>query len=712
MSLVSSSAKKISDSMNSLKNIDPNSKKLSRREKILFLISETRKSKLEVPPNLEKEALAFCKKASTIKLVDAMIYPNLNQVLALQNMVLHLVGEVLYKETFDKVYQSVLDQMAAADKETREKGSEGKSYASKKSRKSKKRKPNSQDLNSGNLEDSGYTKQPPPSTSKNSKNSKNPKNSKQTYSQVRSDNKVLSESRSRSTNSNKSDDANFKNKRESRLDSELKELQKQYAQDDNYAWINIQSNPLAASNRHLPKEGHSHNSSISIASGVQKPRSMMTELPSSLPFMKRTNSFTNSKIDRKSKNPLSYNTNTLSTMTESIIKKSMQAHTEYGIHRTKPSELVREVSHDSISLKSKKSANFSAGGSTDLEGGQKYPETNSIERNLSNNKKKKYKMIDPKDGTAIRDHQRLMTQKLIEGRLPLRGNRINYSAVVMSSGGAMRSRKRKEVPTTPPNPRRVAQLEHGRGGAAGLQSIKDALTGLKLTEEDFPEIQSPLYSKRRKQSDIQSSKKRSSNRLKMIREGHSPEILLRQFKKTSKTRPTNISDCGLSEALAKDQAKLFFNQVLNKSVKITANRIKAIEDSKEPSRMAIFERIREVVKSTFRGKVPQMVDICVFGSWATKILIPSSDIDLCVLGFENYSRPESIEVLRRLEESLNGFKFVGDLQGIYSATVPVIKLVSHLFFYSLLDEKVAYSIGCRSKYLILCKEISGRGRSE
>ena len=44
-----------------------------------------------------------------------------------------------------------------------------------------------------------------------------------------------------------------------------------------------------------------------------------------------------------------------------------------------------------------------------------------------------------------------------------------------------------------------------------------------------------------------------------------------------------------------------------------------------------FERIRFLIKSVFMGT---LVDIRLFGSCATGLALIDSDIDICVLGFE------------------------------------------------------------------------------
>ena len=63
-----------------------------------------------------------------------------------------------------------------------------------------------------------------------------------------------------------------------------------------------------------------------------------------------------------------------------------------------------------------------------------------------------------------------------------------------------------------------------------------------------------------------------------------------------------------------------------------------------------------------------------YGSWNTGLLIPSSDIDLCIQGFEGIDRQGVIKILETIENNLRLFKWIVKIKPIYSATLPIIKI--------------------------------------
>ena len=112
---------------------------------------------------------------------------------------------------------------------------------------------------------------------------------------------------------------------------------------------------------------------------------------------------------------------------------------------------------------------------------------------------------------------------------------------------------------------------------------------------------------------------------------------------------------------------------MNKSVSSVVGKIQSGELTKEPARLVCYNRLLVIVQALFDRKD---IRLCVFGSWATKIMIPNSDIDVSIVGLENTDRHEVLIALERLEGILNAFKWVTKIKAIYTATVPVIKIVS------------------------------------
>lgn len=136
----------------------------------------------------------------------------------------------------------------------------------------------------------------------------------------------------------------------------------------------------------------------------------------------------------------------------------------------------------------------------------------------------------------------------------------------------------------------------------------------------------------------------------------------------------------LSEKLALDQGKMFFSQVLDKHALQLVSKINQEELSKDHLRMAAYERVRRVVIGSF----PQSrnISLAVFGSWATKMMTPYSDIDLMLCGFETLDRQSVVRALEVIEQNMKNLGWVVEIKGIYTASVPVIKIVS-LFFRNL-----------------------------
>lgn len=63
-----------------------------------------------------------------------------------------------------------------------------------------------------------------------------------------------------------------------------------------------------------------------------------------------------------------------------------------------------------------------------------------------------------------------------------------------------------------------------------------------------------------------------------------------------------------------------------------------------------------------------------YGSWNTGLLIPDSDIDLCIQGFEGVDRQGVIKILETIENNLRLFKWIKTIKPIYTATLPIIKI--------------------------------------
>jgi hypothetical protein len=128
----------------------------------------------------------------------------------------------------------------------------------------------------------------------------------------------------------------------------------------------------------------------------------------------------------------------------------------------------------------------------------------------------------------------------------------------------------------------------------------------------------------------------------------------------------------LSGPMTLEQGDLFFKNYLNYSINECVSKVKAVTKSYEPLRITAFKRIRNVITQTFKTIKSTLL---IYGSWVTGLMIDSSDIDLCIKRYEVLERNEIRNLLETLENCFRHFKWVLEVKGIYTASVPVLKLV-------------------------------------
>jgi len=88
-------------------------------------------------------------------------------------------------------------------------------------------------------------------------------------------------------------------------------------------------------------------------------------------------------------------------------------------------------------------------------------------------------------------------------------------------------------------------------------------------------------------------------------------------------------------------------------------------------RMLIHTRIDYCLTKIFDG-IP--VQTKIFGSCATGLALPTSDVDICLCGVPAYSRNEVIQYITTIYEKLKKFKWVCSIKQILTSNVPIIKL--------------------------------------
>lgn len=89
-------------------------------------------------------------------------------------------------------------------------------------------------------------------------------------------------------------------------------------------------------------------------------------------------------------------------------------------------------------------------------------------------------------------------------------------------------------------------------------------------------------------------------------------------------------------------------------------------------RSLMFQRLLFVVSHIFAEYQP---NLRLYGSCATGLALPTSDMDIGITGFEALSSFESTDILQVLLSKLTYLKWVRTYKPIFTATIPVLKLV-------------------------------------
>ncbi|KAL4465387.1 hypothetical protein ABPG72_009132 [Tetrahymena utriculariae] len=120
-------------------------------------------------------------------------------------------------------------------------------------------------------------------------------------------------------------------------------------------------------------------------------------------------------------------------------------------------------------------------------------------------------------------------------------------------------------------------------------------------------------------------------------------------------------------------AKRLFKRKINNDILSFTEMINLESYRHQPSRFLIFYRIQHLLKKQFE-KVESQVDLRIFGSCATGLSLPTSDIDLGITGFECHPRSDLIYILNQLANILEQFKWVKSIERIFTASIPIIKM--------------------------------------
>ena len=184
----------------------------------------------------------------------------------------------------------------------------------------------------------------------------------------------------------------------------------------------------------------------------------------------------------------------------------------------------------------------------------------------------------------------------------------------------------------------------------------------------------------KKDSRIKFKKKGNNNRLKRKHAqttdspSNTPKLESEKSKYEEEEPKTNkkLNDSRKeSEVDISVRSKKILHGVFNEQIEQITDDLLNFSNELEEARGIILDRINSLIRKTFAGE-----DIYVkeYGSYATKLLTPYSDMDLSIQGCLMLDREQKIKMLDTLTNNLRLFPFISKANSILTAAVPVIKL--------------------------------------
>lgn len=89
------------------------------------------------------------------------------------------------------------------------------------------------------------------------------------------------------------------------------------------------------------------------------------------------------------------------------------------------------------------------------------------------------------------------------------------------------------------------------------------------------------------------------------------------------------------------------------------------------AKRTVQERIDDIVRNEFKA---EKLFVKEYGSYATKLLTPFSDLDLAIQGISSFEKKTTVSTLELLINRFKDFPFIKKINPILTANVPVIKL--------------------------------------
>jgi DNA polymerase sigma len=127
------------------------------------------------------------------------------------------------------------------------------------------------------------------------------------------------------------------------------------------------------------------------------------------------------------------------------------------------------------------------------------------------------------------------------------------------------------------------------------------------------------------------------------------------------------------ENLIKEKMNSSINEKMNKKLEELIDTLGQHSNELKVPREIITNRIDMIVKKTFQN---EKIHVKKYGSFATGLLTPFSDLDLSIQGCYYCDINEVKRILECLTDNLKLFKFIKKAQAILTAAVPVIKIIA------------------------------------
>ena len=246
--------------------------------------------------------------------------------------------------------------------------------------------------------------------------------------------------------------------------------------------------------------------------------------------------------------------------------------------------------------------------------------------------------------------------------------------------------KKKEKKKASDNKKNKKKNRKNSGNTFLPKKVQGVITSAKTWEEDTKEL-FPI-SKKLNNENIQYKPERSLTPKK--------SSIKDKLKKMTKSRKTKkLKQYNSKIETTKEYEDRVLNRIntgMSKEMDRITTSLMDHAQSLEGARKITKKRINDIVSVAFKR---EKLFIQEYGSFATKLLTPFSDLDLAIQGCLNINKEQNIQILKNLASILINHPFVLKINPILTATIPVIKLE--------VDPSKEYKNGDNYNYSIVLK---------